>query len=98
MGYRIFKNHVNIRRGIYRNIRRIVLRCKQKIENGQLPSKKQITRLMSYHGFIVNSDSYKIIKLYNYNEVLTTCKLAIRYYNHKISKRLITYEGIPLFK
>ena len=60
VGYKFYRRKVSIRKRIFRNIRRLVIRMFRKIRLSKKIVTKQIRSLMSYLGYIKNSNSYRI--------------------------------------
>ena len=59
VGYRFYRNKISIRKRIFKNVRR----CLLKIRHAEL-NQKLIRSFMSYLGYIKNSNSYKIQNTY----------------------------------
>lgn len=64
VGYRFFRNRISIRKRIFKNIRRCLLRIRWKIKHHKRIISKEVRRFASYLGYIKNSDSYIIQKKY----------------------------------
>ena len=60
VGYKFYRNKVSIRKRIFRNIRRLIIRIQRKIRLYKKIVVKQVRSLMSYFGYIKNSNSYKL--------------------------------------
>lgn len=60
VGYRFFRKKISIRKRIFKNIRRCLLRIRWKIDNHKKIIAHEIRRLASYYGYIKNSDSFYI--------------------------------------
>lgn len=64
VGYKIYKHKTAIRKRIFRNIRRLLIRLRFKIENHRKISVKDARRFFSYYGYIKNSNSYYLDHTY----------------------------------
>ncbi len=64
VGYRFFRKKISIRKRIFKNIRRCLIRIRWKIDNHKRVISHEIRRLASYYGYIKNSDSYYINSTY----------------------------------
>lgn len=64
VGYKIYRNKTSIRKRIYLNIKRIMLRIIFKIENHLKIFIKEARSFFSYYGYIKNSNSYFIEHYY----------------------------------
>lgn len=77
VGYKIYRHRTAIRKRIFRNIRRLMLRIIKKIDNHKKITSKEARSFFSYYGYIKNSDSYylnhtylKDINIYRMKRVL----------------------------
>lgn len=62
MGYRVYCDHISIRRRTFKRHRRGFLRARAKIGRGETLTLKEARRLMSYKGKFKHSNSYQISK------------------------------------
>lgn len=60
VGYKFYRCKISIRKRIYKNIRRLILRIIDRLSIDKIATRKQARSLMSYLGYIKNSDSYLI--------------------------------------
>lgn len=60
VGYKFFRNKISIRKRIFKNVRRLLLKIKRRIDEQRNVTKKQARSLMSYLGYIKNSNHYCI--------------------------------------
>lgn len=64
VGYRFFRKKISIRKRIFKNIRRCLIRIRWKIDSHKRVIRHEIRRLASYYGYIKNSDSVIIMNKY----------------------------------
>lgn len=64
VGYKFYRSKTTIRKKIFRNIRRLIIRLFRKIKLYKKIIAKQVRSLMSYLGYIKNSDSFFIRNCY----------------------------------
>lgn len=64
VGYKFYRDKIAIRKKIFKNIRRVVIRLFRKIKLLKKITSKQIRSLMSYLGYIKNSNSFIIKNRY----------------------------------
>ena len=64
VGYKFYRSKISIRKKIFRNIRRMIIRLFRKIRLYKRIILKQVRGLMSYLGYIQNTNSFVIRKKY----------------------------------
>ena len=89
MGYRIYRDHVTIRRRVFKRIRRAYMRTYTRIKTHKNIDLLWARRCISYFGQIKNSNSMKIQKKYHVKLVLDICKKVVSN-ESKIYYRAIT--------
>lgn len=77
MGYRIYRDHVTIRRRVFKRIRRAYMRTYTRIKTHKNIDLLWARRCISYFGQIKNSNSMKIQKKYHVKLVLDICKKVV---------------------
>lgn len=60
VGYKMYRHKTAIRKRIFRNIRRLMIRIKNLIDSHKKVPLNKVRSFFSYYGYIVNSDSYFI--------------------------------------
>ena len=78
VGYRIYKDHMTIRRSNLKRIRRAFVRFENKQENLSLAK-----RILSYYGTLKHSDSYKFCEKYNVVELCKKARKVVSKYDKK---------------
>ena len=71
MGYRIYKDHITIRRRVFKKIRRSIIKFKRS------SSIAWARKIVSYNGQIVHSDSCTFAKKYKWNKALKKARKVI---------------------
>lgn len=66
VGYKIYRHKTAIRKRIFKNIRRLMIRIIAKIQNHKKILIHEVRSFFSYYGYIKNSDSYFIQHTYLY--------------------------------
>ena len=64
VGFKIYRHKTAIRKRIFRNIRRLMLKLINKIDNHKKISLKEARSFFSYYGYIKNSNSYYLEHTY----------------------------------
>ena len=77
VGYKFYRDKISIRKRIFRNIRRLTIRLFRKIKLFKKIVAKQVRSLMSYLGYIKNSNSYKLRNNYLAHLPIKQLKLAL---------------------
>lgn len=91
MGYRVYCDHMTIRRRTFRRHRRGILRARAKIARGKELGLKEARRLMSFKGKFDNSDSKNVSKRLRLFRVLHFAEKVISDFDRKI-QNLINEE------
>lgn len=76
VGYRIYKDHITVRRRNIKRIKRTVVRFRRKTSNIDLSK-----RLLSYKGILEHSNSVKFCTKYNVYELFTKAKKVVSNYD-----------------
>lgn len=77
MGYRIYRDHITIRRTTFRRARRAVLRAEKRINGGKEIPLWLAYRIASYHGRFLHSDSFQLRKSYRIDQIAARCGRVI---------------------
>lgn len=80
-GYRIYRSHVGIRKRVFIRARRCLLRCWDELLRTGTVGIKHCQMLISYNGWLRQSDSNRVIVKYHANELL------------EIAKRVTSFHG-----
>jgi hypothetical protein len=86
MGFRVYRQHITIRRRVFKRIRRCYMRVWKMIKTHRKIPLLYARRCISYYGQIKNSNSYKIKIKYHIYQVLNICKKVVAVYDSKIYK------------
>lgn len=78
VGYRFFRDHIEIRKRDWKRIRRCLLRIKRLYDAHQRIPTTLVSRFWSYWGYIVNSDSKGLVKKYTTPQELKYLKRLAR--------------------
>ncbi len=79
MGFKIYRNHTEVRRKIFLKARRTFTKVQKKLESKSQIPMILVHRCISYYGWFKNSNSKYFIKKYNINNILTLAKGRIRH-------------------
>lgn len=77
MGYRIYSDHVTIRRGTFKKVRRAVLRAQRRQELAKDIPLPLAHRVVSFHGRIKNSDSHQFSADHNLSKIMYEAKKVV---------------------
>lgn len=77
MGFKIYRDHVTIRKRVWKRIRRIYIRTYRKLRTHKPIPLSMARRCLSYKGFFNNTDSFKATKKYKVQEVTRLCKRRV---------------------
>ena len=77
MGYRIYRDHISIRRRTFRNIRRSIIRAESRIAKGQEIPLSLARTIMARAGKIDNSDSFRFSKKHNLEKIRSRSRSTI---------------------
>ena len=91
MGYRMYCDHMTIRRRTFRRHRRKILRARAKIGNGQKLTLKESRQLMSYKGKFKHSNSHKVSKRLGIQKAVHTAGQVISAFDRQ-KQNLINEE------
>lgn len=89
MGYRIYRDHVTIRRRVFKRIRRALMKVYKLIKIHKNIHLLWARRCISYYGQIKNSDSVNVRKKYRVDYILKICKKVVSD-ESKIYNRAVT--------
>ena len=88
MGYRIYRDHITIRRRVFNRIRRAYMRVYKKWKTHKYILITYARKCISYYGMIKNSDSFNVMKKYHVKDVVKISKRMVRNYDQgKIYER-----------
>ena len=77
MGYRIYRDHITIRRTTFKRCRRAVIRAEVRVKSGKDISLSLARRVSSYNGRFEYSDSFGFCKDRNLPKIVSTCGRVI---------------------
>lgn len=78
MGVKIYQNHVEIRKTVWKRVRRCMIRLNNAFSNKRMVSLKMCKKFLSYYGLIKNTDSVKVTKKYKVKRLLRRTKGVVR--------------------
>ncbi|MBR2506652.1 MAG: RNA-directed DNA polymerase [Bacilli bacterium] len=78
VGYKFYRNKISIRKKIFKNIRRLIIRIFRKIKLLKKITAKQVRSLMSYYGYIKNSNCFKIRNNYLDHLPIKQLKMSLK--------------------
>ena len=88
-GYRICRSHVMIRRRIFLRTRRQFLRAWHEITEKGTISIQRARKIISYNGFLKQSDSQKFIDKYHVNQIMMIARQVVGFHAYIVNmKRL----------
>lgn len=91
MGYRIYRDHVTIRRRVFKRIRRAYMKVYKKWKTHKFIMEIYARKCISYYGMIKNSDSFIVMKKYHVKDVVKISRKVVNNYDQgKICKRTTT--------
>lgn len=90
MGYRIYRDHMTIRRRVFKRVRRAYLRAARKISSHKKISVNLARRVMSYKGQLKNSNSKYAEQKYKSKGVSKICRRIVSNYDSTIFGRTAT--------
>jgi hypothetical protein len=77
MGYAVRRTYTIIRKGVFRRIRRQLLRAARDLAlRGYIPHWRA-AKLTAYNGWITNSDSKRVINEYEVNKIMTAARWSV---------------------
>ena len=77
MGYRIYRDHITIRRTTFKRCRRSILRAGAKIKAGRPIAPSMARRVVSYNGRLTHSDSRDFEKKYDVPRIMAICNRIV---------------------
>lgn len=77
MGYRVYRDRTEIRRGIFLKARCNYVKALNYIKRGQEIPLSLAYKCISYYGWFKNSDSMHFIKKYKVEQIIKTCKRRV---------------------
>lgn len=80
-GYRIYKDHIEIRRGTLKRMRRAFIRFERNLNNVALAR-----RVISYYGILIYSNCYKFMQKYNVQSLHSKARRLVSNENKKYGK------------
>lgn len=86
-GYKIAKGHICIRRKIFIRIRRQFLRAWRDYKRRGTVTLQRACKLISYNGFIRQSDSQGLIRRYHVPELMRLARRIVSFYGRLINRR-----------
>ena len=78
MGIRIYRTHLTIRKRVFKKIRRVCIRLYRLWKTHQKIPIRLARKMISYHGLVKNTDSYKIKKKYHVDKIMQLSKGVVR--------------------
>lgn len=78
MGVKIYESHVEIRKSVWRRIRRCMIRINELIRFGKIIPLTLCRKFLSYYGLLKNTDSVFAIKKYRVKKLLKVTKGVVR--------------------
>lgn len=79
MGFKIYRDHVTIRKRVWKRIRRVYMRTYRKIKTHKPIPLSTARRCLSYKGFFDNTNSFRTVAKYKVREVARVCKRRVSY-------------------
>ncbi len=77
MGYRIYRDHITIRRTTFKRCRRSILRSGAKIKAGRPITPSMARRVVAYNGRLTHSDSRDFEKKYDVPRIMAICNRIV---------------------
>lgn len=81
MGYRIYRDHVTIRRRVFKLIRRVYMKVYKKWKTHKYIPVIYARKCISYYGMIKNSDSFNLMKKYHVKDIVKISKKVVKNYD-----------------
>ena len=78
MGIRVYRDHLTIRKRVFKRIRRTYMRVYRYFKTHQRIDLRMARKCISYYGNIKNTDSFKLSKKYHVKKVVKICKEVIK--------------------
>lgn len=81
-GFKIHRTYISVRRRVYLRLRRILIRSwNELVQTGTIRIKRS-QMLISYHGWLVQSDSYKARTRYHIKEIMAVVKRVVAFHGY----------------
>lgn len=94
-GYRICRTHVTIRRCVFKRVRRQLIRGYRELKRDGTLHRYRAQKIISYNGYIAQSDSHKVEEKYHVEELMTIAHKVNSFYDWvKNQKRLEKYYDL----
>jgi len=77
MGYKIYRDHITIRKSIYKKIRKKANKVRKKIKNHTRISRKDAFQMTSYNGWVKNTNSIKMRNMLEIDLSMNKCKEVV---------------------
>ena len=87
MGYRVYRDHIAIRRRTFKKIRRIIIRAERRIKSGKEISLDMAFRISSYAGKIDHSNSAQISERHNLPKTRSRAEKVISYHGKMLEEK-----------
>ena len=92
MGFNIYRNHITIRKSIFKRIRSVYMKVYKSWKTHKKISLQYSRKCLSYYGLFKNSDSFTAMKKYHVKDVMKICKKVVsNYEKSKIFYQAKTY-------
>ena len=79
MGFRIYRDHITIRRRVFKRIRRAFMRAWRWVRRGVSPHLSTCKRCIAYFGFLRNSNSETFMRRYHIAKIIYICNRRVSY-------------------
>lgn len=89
MGYRIYRDHITIRRTTFKRCRRAVIRAEARLKDGKDIPLSLARRVSSYNGRFEHSDSFNFCKDHNVPKIVSACGRVI---SADTKRRILDHE------
>lgn len=86
-GYKISRSHISIRRRVFLRIRRQFLRAHKEYKETGSISIQRARKLISYNGFIKQSNSQKFVEKYHVVEIMEVAKKVASFYAYLTNRK-----------
>ena len=91
MGFRVYRDHMTIRRRVFKRLRRVSIRIYRKIKLHMKIPIEQARRIISYWGNLKHSNSVKVIQKYHIKDIIKICKKVVSdYAKSKVYRKTAT--------
>jgi len=87
MGYRVYRNFTTIRRSLFKKVRRAFMRGYKYIRKKRTIPLQLCRRIISYFGYVKNTNTNWFKKKYAVNKVLDVAKKFVSKYRKKVVKK-----------